>query len=169
MLVGNENGGIKMPTQNKTTNFQLNSWLSTDKPKREDFVNDNTIIDTILGNHINDTSIHLSGNITNTINDKFACGAIVGNGQETKTTTLSFTPKLFIVYLINYPPIKYDSTNECYLYSFAIGNNLYGSSKGLTISGTNVTLKQSQSTPSDGVFLNLNKSYGQYIYFAIKA
>lgn len=168
MFAGSENGGIKMPTENKTTNLQLNSWLATDKPKREDFVNDNMIIDTILGNHVNDTSVHLSGSLSDTINDKFACGAIVGNGQESKTTTLSFTPKLFIVYLLNYPLIKYDSNNGYYQYNFAVGNNTYGCTKGLTISGTSVTLKQTQSTPSDGVYLNLNKNFGQYIYFAIK-
>lgn len=169
MLADSENGGIKMPTQNKTTNFQLNSWLATDKPKREDFVNDNTIIDTILGNHINDTSVHLSGNIMDTINSKFVHGSIVGNGQESKTINFSFTPRLFIIYLLNYPPIKYDSNNGYYQYSFAIGNNVYGSTKGLLIDGTSVTLRQSTTTPSDGVYLNLNKNYGQYIYFAIKA
>lgn len=169
MLAGSENGGIKMPTQNKTTNFQLNSWLSTDKPKREDFVNDNTIIDTVLASHINDSSLHLSGNILDTINGRFVMGAIVGNGESSKVTTLSFTPKFFIVYLMNQPPIKYDSANEYYLYNFAMGNGSYGCTKGLSISGANVTLKQTQSSPSDGVYLNLNKNYGQYIYFAIKS
>ena len=99
----------------------------------------------------------------------FVMGVIVGNGQESKVTTLSFTPKFFIVYLLNYPPIKYDYTNDYYLYSFAMGGNAYGCTKGLSISGANVTLKQTQSAPSDGVFLNLNKNYGQYIYFAIKS
>ena len=42
-----------MPTNNKTSNLNLNSWLSTDKPKREDFVNDNIILDTAIGQHIN--------------------------------------------------------------------------------------------------------------------
>ena len=78
------------------------------------------------------------------------------------------TPFL-IVYLVNQPPIKYDANNGYYLYNFAIGNNTYGCSKGLSISGSNVTLKQSTTTPTDGVFLNLNKNYGQYVYFAIKA
>lgn len=169
MLAGSKNGGIKMPTQNKTTNFQLNSWLATDKPKREDFVSDNTIIDTVLGNHINNSNIHISGNLSDIIDNKFAFGLITGNGQESKTTTLSFTPKFFIVYLINQPPIKYDTENEYYLYNFAMGNNTNGCTKGLSISGTSVTLSQSTSTPSDGVFLNLNKTYGQYVYFAIKA
>ena len=99
----------------------------------------------------------------------FVRGVITGNGEATKVTTLSFTPKFLIVYLVNQPPIKYDANNGYYLYNFAIGNNTYGCSKGLSISGSNVTLKQSTTTPTDGVFLNLNKNYGQYVYFAIKA
>ena len=98
----------------------------------------------------------------------FRFGVITGNGEATKVTTLSFAPTFFIVYLVNQPPIKYDATNGYYLYNFAIGNSTYGCSKGLSISGTNVTLKQSTTTPTDGVFLNLNKNYGQYFYFAIK-
>ncbi|MBR1779254.1 MAG: hypothetical protein IJ758_01970 [Clostridia bacterium] len=157
-----------MPTGNKTTNLQLNSWLSTDKPKREDFVNDNTIIDTILGNHINNSGIHVTEELIDSLSNKFVLGSIVGNGQASKVTTLAFTPKFFIVYLINQPPIKYDSTNGYYLYNFAIGSSTYGSTKGMTINGANVTLSQSTETPSDGVFLNLNVNYGQYIYFAMK-
>ena len=98
----------------------------------------------------------------------FVAGLITGNGEATKTTTLSFTPRLIIVYLVNQPPIKYDSTNEYYIYNFAIGNNYYGCTKGMTVSGNNITLKQTQGTPTDGIFFNLNKNYGQYVYIAFK-
>jgi len=101
------------------------------------------------------------------------CGTIVGDGQASKVTTLPFAPKLFIVFLINQPPIKYDSNNGYYLYNFAIGNSDYGCTKGMVINdsagtSSNVTLKQSQSAPADGIFLNLNKNYSPYIYIAIK-
>ena len=98
----------------------------------------------------------------------FVAGLITGNGEATKTTTLSFTPRLIIVYLVNQPPIKYDSTNEYYIYNFAIGNNYCGCTKGMTVSGNNITLKQTQGTPTDGIFFNLNKNYGQYVYIAFK-
>ena len=99
----------------------------------------------------------------------FISGIFVGNGQESKTITLSFTPKFFIVYLMNQSPIKYNADNGYTLCSFAIGSSYYGCTKGLSISGANITVKQSTSTPSDGVFLNLNRSLSMYIYFAIKS
>ena len=49
-----------MPSTNTTPNLGLNSWLSSDKPKRTDFVSDNTIIDTVLGTHISDSNLHLT-------------------------------------------------------------------------------------------------------------
>ena len=58
-----------MPTENKTTNLSLNSWLATDKPKREDFVNDNNIIDTVLGTHIADTSLHITEDFVESISN----------------------------------------------------------------------------------------------------
>ena len=97
-------------------------------------------------------------------------GIITGNGQETKTTTISFRPRFIIVYLAYQVPIKYDSTNNYYLYNFAIGINSDGyntCSKGMSLTQNSVTLTQTQGTPTDGIFLNLNKTYGQYYYFAI--
>ena len=49
-----------MPTNNKTPKLKLNSWLGTDKPMRSDFVEDNTLLDTLLGGHLEDSSLHLS-------------------------------------------------------------------------------------------------------------
>ena len=37
-----------MPSSQKTTNYNLNKWQSGDKPKRDDFNDDNQIIDTAL-------------------------------------------------------------------------------------------------------------------------
>jgi len=39
-----------MPSTNKTEFLGLNHWSGSDKPKREDFVGDNLIIDSALGN-----------------------------------------------------------------------------------------------------------------------
>lgn len=39
-----------MPSENKTQNFGLNQWTGNEYPKREDFVNDNSIIDVEIKN-----------------------------------------------------------------------------------------------------------------------
>ena len=48
-----------MSSTNKTE-IGLNLWLGGDKPKREDFCNDNLIIDKQIINHKNDMSCHVS-------------------------------------------------------------------------------------------------------------
>ena len=49
-----------MATSNYTPNLHLSAWEATDRPKRADFVSDNTIIDTQLGGHIANGNIHLN-------------------------------------------------------------------------------------------------------------
>lgn len=48
-----------MSSTNKTE-IGLNLWLGGDKPKREDFCNDNLIIDKQIIDHKNDMSCHVS-------------------------------------------------------------------------------------------------------------
>ena len=48
-----------MSSSNKTE-LGLNLWLGGDKPKREDFCNDNLIIDKQITEHKNDVSYHVS-------------------------------------------------------------------------------------------------------------
>lgn len=47
-----------MSSSNKTE-LGLNLWLGGDKPKREDFCNDNLIIDKQITEHKNDVSYHV--------------------------------------------------------------------------------------------------------------
>ena len=157
-----------MPTNNKTTNLNLNSWLSTDKPKREDFVNDNVILDTIIGTHLNDSVLHFSSDDRAKLNSPFEVGTLSGNGSETKTHTLTFAPSLFIVYLKSYPPSHYnasESYNFCN-WGIAVGSGGY-SSMGVSMSGNSITLSQGASSISN-IFMNLNKYAGQYGYIAFK-
>ena len=49
-----------MASSNYTPNLHLSAWNASDRPKRADFVSDNTIIDTQLGGHIANSGIHVS-------------------------------------------------------------------------------------------------------------
>lgn len=159
-----------MPTENKTPNLNLNSWLGTDKPKRQDFVDDNTILDTVIANHLADTISHMSASEKALLSAPFKVDVLAGDGNSSCAHTLPFSPKLVIVFLKNNPPIQYNSENNYYVYNFAIATqSSYGSSKGATLSGNTLTLEQTQSsTPASGVFINLNKYFGQYVYVAFK-
>lgn len=50
-----------MPSTNKTQILSLNKWIATDHPKREDFVNDNVLIDNAIA--LTFKEINLSNNV----------------------------------------------------------------------------------------------------------
>lgn len=50
-----------MPSTNKTQVLSLNKWIATDHPKREDFVNDNVLIDNAIA--LTFKNINLSNNV----------------------------------------------------------------------------------------------------------
>lgn len=158
-----------MPTSNKTTNLKLNSWLSTDKPKREDFVNDNNIIDEILGAHIANSVMHLSASDRENLKDIFYFDVFDGTGAATYAVTLDIAPKLVFVYLRSNPLISYDTTHSCTVCNSGIAVQGYSTTSGLTLANNRLIVQQSQSYPGNGgVYLNLNSSSGTYTCVALK-
>lgn len=158
-----------MPTNNKTPNLNLNSWTGTDKPKRQDFVDDNNTIDSVVGSHIANALIHMSAAEKELLNSTISVGTLAGDGNASCTHTLSFSPKLVIVFVRGEAPVVYNSTGSYYVYNFAIATQSYcGSTQGATLNGAKLTLQQTQGTPTDGIFINLNKYFEQYVYVAFK-
>ena len=49
-----------MSSTNKTKNLQLNSWIGSDRPKREDFNADNSIIDKAITDHVEDNTVNIT-------------------------------------------------------------------------------------------------------------
>lgn len=158
-----------MPTSNKTTNLNLNSWLSTDKPKREDFVSDNNIIDSVLGSHILNEEMHLTTSDREKFSNPFYFDLLGGTGDASYTYTLDITPKFVFVYLRKKPLIKYDHGNFCTVCNCGVAVAGKGSTEGVVLSGNKLTLSQSQSYPSSGgTYINLNSDGGQYVCIALK-
>ncbi len=156
-----------MPTNNKTS-LGLNSWIGTDKPKRSDFVEDNTTINTLLTTHFNDTAKHLSAADHALLTEGFVLGNYTGNGAIAQEITLPFEPRIVFVFLEqgvmnNYVPK--DSFNKN---NFAIITKK-GSSMGLKLSENKLTVCQSQNTPSvGGIFINFNSDSDEYVYIAFR-
>ena len=71
-----------MSSTNKTANLGLNSWIESDRPKRTDFVSDNTIIDNVLGNHVKDNGVHLTAEEKQTFHE--CCEGIRKNMEHLK-------------------------------------------------------------------------------------
>ena len=158
-----------MPTSTKTTNLGLNSWLSTDKPKREDFVNDNNIIDNTVSSHIADMLVHLSSEDRELFTNPFYYDILAGDGEESRTFVLDFQPKFILVFLRDTPLISYDPVNQCTVCNYGIAVPTYGATEGVVLRKDELTLSQSQSYPeSGGTYINLNSTDGQYVLIALR-
>lgn len=157
-----------MPSTNKTSNYNLNSWISTDKPMMADFNSDNALIDAVLKEHFSDAQSHLSSQDRERLTKPFAIGLLVGDGNANKIHTLTFEPKIVIVCLRGYPFIKYDSVGGYNIINSAFALNGFGGSEGIALTERSITLNQTQQAQSGTDFINLNKTFGQYLYIAFK-
>lgn len=156
-----------MPTNHKTPKLQLNSWLGTDKPMRSDFVEDNTLLDTLLGGHLEDSQLHLSQQDRTALSSPFVVELLGGTGDATRNHVLPFAPRFAMVFLRNAPFSHYDADSGCTVCNAAaVGSGV--NSGGAALSGTTLTLTQTQSTPDDRVFYNLNANGGQYACVAFR-
>ncbi|WP_283610153.1 hypothetical protein [Faecalispora anaeroviscerum] len=157
-----------MPSTNKTPQLGLNSWVDTDKPRREDFVQDNTILDTIISGHLADTVLHLTAADRIKLSNSLVAGSRAGSGAEEASVTFDFEPKLVFVFSKDKPMMDYSASGSYVVVNSGIATQ-WGNTAGVSISGNKVNFKQSKTTPeAGGTLLNLNKLYGQYIYLAVR-
>ena len=156
-----------MPSTNKTPRLGLNNWVGTDKPKRTDFVEDNTLLDTAVGAHLDDTVLHLTEADRILLENEAVLDLYVGTGAEEGSFELEFEPKAILIFQQNKPPAEYNSAG--YLQINSAFASRIGKSAGIRLDRRMVYLQQSQSAPAvGGYYLNLNKSYGQYFYIALR-
>ena len=158
-----------MPSSNKTTNYNLNKWIGTDKPIMEDFNSDNEILDSIIGEHILNSTLHLTTEEKSLVSNPYIISLVAGDGGASKERSFSFKPKLVIYCLRGAPFIKYDSTNNYNIINagFALGNYL-GGSEGMELYESKLTVSQTQTGSPGENFINLNAASGQYLYIAFK-
>lgn len=156
-----------MPTNNKTS-LGLNSWIGTDKPMRRDFVDDNTLLDTLLTSHFNNTDVHLTVADRTQLKEGVVIGVYSGNGASKQDVSLPFDARLIIVF---------QSLSVCNLYVPSGGYNKnclafatkQGNTMGINLGACKLTVYQTQSTPSNGgTFNNFNCDGGQYYYIAFR-
>ena len=153
-----------MASSSKTANLGLNNWAASDRPKRSDFVNDNSIIDSRLGGHINNSDIHLSAADREKLDLSTQLYQYQGSGTASRSVTLPFEPSLAIVFKKGDAPVSYTSGYVLVNSAFAAqSGNVTG---GVTLDGKELTITQNTAA-SGGVLYNLNKQYSQYLVFLI--
>ncbi|MEE1281778.1 MAG: hypothetical protein UHK60_05940 [Acutalibacteraceae bacterium] len=155
-----------MSSTNKTEYLKLNSWLGTDRPQRIDFVDDNTIIDNAIKNHVQNTTIHCTSTEKSRIENPYTMISYTGTGEATNVIKFAFEPQLVIVFSKDLPSIQTDSSDNTII-NQAIVAKSQGGTGGAIINGYNVTVTQSTSAVN-GVFFNLNKYNGQYCAIGFK-
>ena len=154
-----------MATSNYTPNLHLSAWSDSDRPKRADFVSDNSIIDTQLGGHLADTTGHLTAQEKAKLSEPFVFNVYTGTGESSRTISLSFQPKLAIVFKRGVPFVTY--SNGVNSVNAAVGCYGHGCSEGISLSSSGVVVTQSAAA-TDGVKICLNETDSQYTVIAFK-
>ena len=155
-----------MSSSEKTSYLKLNSWLGTDRPQRIDFVDDNTIIDKAIKEHVQNTAVHCTSTDKSKIENPYVIVSYTGTGEESKSVTFTFSPKLVIVFQKNVPPVQTDSSGNT-IVNQSISAKSNGATGGVVISGYEVIVTQSTKA-EEGIFFNLNKYNSQYCIIAFK-
>lgn len=131
---------------NPSTTGSLTNLSTTNKSTLVDAINE---VKTTVTSDLNSRIRIFTGNYT-------------GNGETSRTITLSYTIKAMFVAMRNRPLSEFDTNYEYTLSNSAFGYPSY-TTLGLSISGKTFTVSQSTSS-SDGRFINLNKNGSQYTY-----
>ncbi len=157
-----------MSSTNKTEYFSLNSWVGADVPKREDFVNDNVILDNALNTHFTDTDIHITAEERTVWNTPFYIQRYVGTGEASKTITVGadFQPSWGLLFATSTPMSVSDFNNESNYNYFALFTK-GGGMDGVSLDGSTLTVTNS-SVPYNNVELACYNSKGveYYVIFA---
>lgn len=155
-----------MASTSYTKNLGLCAWQSTDRPKRIDFVNDNSIIDEKLGEHLNNTYIHVTTEEKDKFSNPYTVFTYAGDGAASRTFALSDSYTFAIVFQKFYPPTRVTS-NNIVISHFAVVGYLFGSSANITLKSDSIVVTQ-DTTATDGVMNNFNENGGQYVVLLFK-
>lgn len=150
-----------MASTSYTSRLGLCAWQGSDRPKRIDFVNDNTIIDQKLGEHLIDSNIHVTAQEKIRFANPYSVFSYAGDGAKTKTFSLDDSYSFAIVFQKFYPSVEIDSNSDV-VNHLAIAGRVFGSSTGVTLTGNSLIVTQ-DTQASDGVKNNFNEAQGQYV------
>jgi hypothetical protein len=156
-----------MPTNNKTS-LGFNRWLGTDKPKRSDFVEDNTLLDTLLTGHFGDAAKHLSAADRTRLEQGFTVGTYTGDGLVSQDITLPFEAKIVFVFFQRKPAYFYQPSGQYYENNFTVATT-GGAMLGVYLDKAVLTVCQTLGTSGAGDTVNnFNRSGSSYTYIAFR-
>jgi len=151
-----------MPSENKTKYLKLNQWTENDRPMRNDFNSDNSIVDSALGGHITDSSIHITAEEKEYLRAFIAEDGYAGNGESSQTISFTQPITAVIVYAVGKGLSQFDSASGKAKTYMAVGHRAMGASSGVTVSASATSITVSQKEDADGNILSLNEQGVQY-------
>lgn len=160
----------------KTNHYSLNSWIGSDKPKREDFNYDNQKIDGALHtlasgleSHQGDEAAHITAAERAAWQDKLslATGSYVGDGQTNRAITLGYKPKAVLVFQDWTPFVTCSFPSSMALANAGIAIEAGGTS-GMTVFETGFSVMNVTTTNPAGYAPRLNSSGVTYYYLVLK-
>lgn len=160
-----------MASSYKTDYLNLNKWIGSDKPKRADFVQDNTIIDESIQKHIEEFGGHISMAERLKWNDaakkSYVTGTYSGNGYTAREITLEFEPSFVIAFKVDSVIFSYQYMSNAQWSYVAMGTK-GGSSVGMSLTGSGFIVNQRTGTSPDAVYYKMNESGSNYCYIAFR-
>ena len=153
-----------MSSTNKTSNLGLNRWIGSDIPKREDFVNDNLILDSVISSHNDNSELHVTQSEKDKWNSSMEIIKYVGDGSGSRTVNLNcgFEPRFGVIFATGTFPSLHDFAHGGnYNYFAVVSSN--GSTRGAALSGSTLTLTQSAVAVSTSEYQSFNESGKTYV------
>lgn len=154
-----------MASSSYTSNLGLCNWAATDRPKRADFVSDNNILDTTVGGHIADTTMHLTAAEKEKALSPYTTMIYAGTGADNRALTTDFAPKLVMVFKKNAPMTEYAGGTT--VINSAVSAYAHGGSAGVSITSTGFVVRQ-QALAENGKRFSLNEDGEQYCAVVFK-
>lgn len=153
-----------MAASEKTAVLGLSLWAGTDKPRRSDFVSDNTALETLVGGHLQNGEAHLDDARRARLDEPFSVTTYTGTGVATRKHLLAFAPRAVLIFAAGKGAAEYTgSYTKLYAAYWANGQ----SSRGLTVSGMQPAVQQ-ETAASDGCAAALNENGVTYVIVAFR-
>lgn len=159
-----------MSSTNKTDKLKLNQWIASDKPKRTDFNYDNEIIETVISQHMDDTSVHVSEAEREKWDTCVHFGMYFGDGETRRTvaTECPFDP-VFVLVFANARPFSYANFSEGKKYNYAAFASPISSSSNLSIeTDRSISVIQDIAASYQSEYTYLNQSGVAYTYIMFR-
>ncbi len=154
-----------MAASEKTEVLGLSLWAGTDKPRRSDFVADNTALETLVGGHLEDADLHLDDTRRARLDTPVSVRTYTGTGTASRGQLFNFSPSALIVFAVEKGASEYTGSYTKHYVGFSAGGQ---SSLGVVLNGTQVTVKQEQEPAAGSSAAALNESGVTYAMLAFR-